>query len=71
MKGWIKDNPKPGGTEYNLHRDGLKIFVTLDSRMQKYAEEAMQEHMANLQRSFFLKSKKETKQHLFMTLIKI
>lgn len=52
MKTWIKNNPKTDGTEYNLHRDGLKIFVTIDSRMQKYAEEAVKEHMANLQRVF-------------------
>ncbi|PCI01495.1 MAG: penicillin-binding protein [Flavobacteriaceae bacterium] len=52
MKTWIKNHPKPDGTHYNLHRDGLKIFVTIDSRMQKYAEEAMQEHMSNLQRVF-------------------
>ncbi|MDP3312936.1 penicillin-binding protein 1A [Lutibacter sp.] len=52
MKTWIKNNPKPDGTDYNLHRDGLKIYVTLDSRMQQYAEEAMAEHMANLQRVF-------------------
>lgn len=52
MKAWIKNNPKPDGSDYNLHRDGLKIFVTLDSRMQKYAEEAMAEHMSNLQRVF-------------------
>ncbi|RXP45869.1 penicillin-binding protein [Lutibacter sp. HS1-25] len=53
MKTWIKENPKPDGTEYNLHRDGLKIYVTIDSRMQKYAEEAVKEHMSNLQRVFF------------------
>ena len=58
MKTWIKENPKPDGTEYNLHRDGLKIYVTLDSRMQKYAEEAMNEHMANLQRVFFKEQKR-------------
>jgi penicillin-binding protein 1A len=57
MKTWIKENPKPDGSEYNLHRDGLKIYVTLDSRMQKYAEEAMAEHMANLQRVFFKEQK--------------
>lgn len=57
MKGWLKNNPKPDGTEYNLHRDGLKIYVTIDSRMQKYAEEAMKEHMANLQRAFFNEQK--------------
>lgn len=53
MKDWIKDNPKPDGSLYDLHSDGLKIYVTLDSRMQEFAEEAVQEHMANLQRSFF------------------
>lgn len=58
MKKWIKDNPKPDGSFYNLHRDGLKIFVTIDSRMQKYAEEAMQEHMSNLQRVFFKEQKR-------------
>ena len=58
MRTWIKNNPKPDGSEYNLHRDGLKIYVTLDSRMQKYAEEAMAEHMANLQRVFFKEQKK-------------
>ena len=58
MKKWIKDNPKPNGDNYNLMRDGLKIYVTLDSRMQQYAEEAMQEHMANLQRSFSKEQKR-------------
>ena len=52
MKGWIEKNPKPTGETYNIYRDGLKIYVTLDSRMQKNAEEAMAEHMANLQRVF-------------------
>jgi penicillin-binding protein 1A len=60
MKTWIKEHPKPDGSEYNLHRDGLKIYVTLDSRMQKYAEEAMEEHMENLQR-VFLKEQKRNK----------
>lgn len=57
MKKWIKNNPKPDGTFYNLHRDGLKIYVTIDSRMQTYAEEAMKEHMSNLQRAFFNEQK--------------
>ncbi len=52
MKKWIKNHPKPDGSHYDLQRDGLKIYVTIDARMQKYAEEAVQEHMANLQRSF-------------------
>jgi len=61
MKTWIKNHPKPDGTDYNLHRDGLKIYVTIDSRMQKYAEEAMAEHMANLQRVFDKEQKKNKK----------
>jgi penicillin-binding protein 1A len=58
MKEWIANNPKPDGTDYNLHRDGLKIYTTIDSRMQKYAEEAVDEHMANLQRVFLKEQKK-------------
>ncbi len=58
MQKWIKENPKPDGTFYNLHSDGLKIYTTIDSRMQEYAEEATQEHMANLQRVFFKQQKK-------------
>jgi penicillin-binding protein 1A len=52
MKEWIKDNPKPDGTKYNLYNDGLKIYTTLDSRMQQYAEEAVREHMPRLQAEF-------------------
>ncbi|MDZ7613990.1 MAG: transglycosylase domain-containing protein [Flavobacteriaceae bacterium] len=52
MKTWIEDHPKEDGTGYNIYRDGLKIYVTLDYRMQKYAEEAVQEHMSNLQKAF-------------------
>jgi len=52
MKDWIKDNPKPDGKKYNLYNDGLKIYTTLDSRMQKYAEDAVQRHMPRLQAEF-------------------
>jgi penicillin-binding protein 1A len=58
MKTWIKNNPKPDGSEYNIYRDGLKIYVTIDSRMQQYAEEATQEHISNLQKIFFREHKK-------------
>ena len=57
MTEWIKDHKKTNGDTYDLYRDGLKIYVTMDSRMQQYAEEAMQEHMANLQRAFFNEQK--------------
>ncbi len=53
MKDWIKKNPKPDGTNYNLYNDGLKIYTTIDSRMQRYAELAVQQHMPRLQAEFF------------------
>ncbi|MBL4604287.1 MAG: transglycosylase domain-containing protein, partial [Flavobacteriaceae bacterium] len=58
LKRWVKENPKPNGELYNISRDGLKIYVTLDSRMQQYAQEAVQEHMANLQGYFFKEQKR-------------
>lgn len=58
LKGWVKKNPKPNGESYNIYRDGLKIYVTIDSRMQQYAEEAVQQHMSNLQGYFFAEQKK-------------
>ena len=57
LKKWTKNNPKPNGELYNINRDGLKIFVTLDSRMQQYAQEAVQEHMSNIQSYFFKEQK--------------
>lgn len=51
---WCKNNYKADGTPYNLYRDGLKIYTTLNSKMQKYAEEAVQEHLSkDLQPAFF------------------
>jgi penicillin-binding protein 1A len=57
LKKWTKNNPKPNGELYNINRDGLKIYVTLDSRMQQYAQEAVQEHMSNIQSYFFKEQK--------------
>ena len=53
MLNWIENNPKPDGENYNLYLDGLKIYTTLDSKMQTYAEKAVREHMSNLQDAFF------------------
>ena len=53
MLNWIQDNPKPDGEKYNLYLDGLTIYTTLDSKMQTYAENAVKEHMSNLQNAFF------------------
>ena len=58
MRKWVQENPKPNGEQYNIFEDGLKIYVTLDSRMQQYAEEAVNEHMSNLQTFFFKEQKK-------------
>ncbi|MDT8400820.1 MAG: transglycosylase domain-containing protein [Bacteroidales bacterium] len=53
LYGWCRKNKKPDGSNYNLYSDGLKIFTTIDSRMQKYAEEAVAEHLAlDLQPAF-------------------
>jgi penicillin-binding protein 1A len=57
MKKWTKDNKKPDGSEYDVYKDGLKIYVTIDSRMQQYAEEAVAQHLENLQQE--LDSEKE------------
>lgn len=52
LYGWIEKNPKADGTKYDLYSDGLKIYTTIDSRMQTYAEQAVNEHMRSLQRAF-------------------
>ena len=57
MRKWIAKNPKPNGENYNIYRDGLKIYVTLDSRLQHNAEEAMTEHLTNLQEVFYKQQK--------------
>lgn len=62
LYGWIQKNPKADGTEYNIYRDGLKIHTTIDSRMQRYAEEAMTEHLGfELQPKFFRTKKGATR----------
>ncbi|MGQ9620689.1 MAG: transglycosylase domain-containing protein [Bacteroidales bacterium] len=53
LYGWCRKNKKPDGTNYNLYKDGLKIYTTINSKMQKYAEEALTEHLKNIQPSFF------------------
>lgn len=57
MRRWVKENPKKDGTTYDIYRDGLKIYVTIDSRMQEYAEQAVTEHISNLQEQFFIDQK--------------
>ncbi|RGM44924.1 MULTISPECIES: transglycosylase domain-containing protein [Bacteroides] len=60
LYGWCEKNTKKDGTKYNLYTDGLKVYTTIDSRMQKYAEEAVTEHLKELQ-GYFFKEKKGAK----------
>lgn len=57
MKKWMEENKKADGSDYNIYKDGLKIYTTIDSRMQLHAEEAVAKHMANLQEQFFIEAK--------------
>ncbi|QLG45321.1 penicillin-binding protein 1A [Costertonia aggregata] len=63
MNDWIKENPKPAlegeRDTWNIYLDGLKIYTTIDSRMQKNAEDAVIAHMSNLQAEFFNQNKPE------------
>ena len=52
IDGYLKDYEKKTGKTLNLFKDGLKIYVTLDSKMQVYAEEAIKEHLTDLQKRF-------------------
>jgi penicillin-binding protein 1A len=58
LYGWIAKNPKPDGSFYDLYRDGLQIYTTIDSRLQKHAEAAVDEHIGDyLQKEFWKEQK--------------
>lgn len=59
--GWCNKNKKTDGSYYNIYTDGLKIYTTVDSRMQKYLEEAVEEHMVKSLQPRFFKAKKGKK----------
>ena len=54
MSGWVKKRQDETGESYNIYKDGLKIYTTIDSRMQEYAETAVKDHMKELQKKFYL-----------------
>lgn len=58
LYGWCNKNHKKNGEPYNVYTDGLKIFTTIDSRMQKYAEEAVLRHVGNYLQPAFTKENK-------------
>jgi penicillin-binding protein 1A len=53
LKNWCAKNKKPDGTTYDIYRDGLNVYTTIDSRMQRYAEESVREHLSYLQSVYF------------------
>ena len=61
MKEWVNSplNTKPNGEKYNIYKDGLKIYTTIDSRMQTFAETATKIHMNNLRAEFFVQNTKK------------
>ncbi len=52
LQKWCEDNPKADDSQYNLFADGLKIYTTIDSKMQQYAQDAVKKHMGSLQKAF-------------------
>lgn len=59
LYGFCAKNTKPDGSHYDIYQDGLKIYTTIDSRMQRYAEEAVAQHMPELQKNFFRECKRK------------
>jgi len=58
LYGWCNKNRKPDGSNYDIHKDGLKIYTTINSRMQQYAEESVAEHLSQeVQPDFFRRAK--------------
>lgn len=57
IQNYLNDLEKETGKKYNLYKDGLKIYVTLDSRLQKMAEDAVAKHLSNIQKTFFAEQK--------------
>jgi len=57
MRNWVKEHKKPDGEDYDIYSDGLKIYTTIDSKIQEHAEAAVQAHIKNLQEEFYLQQK--------------
>jgi penicillin-binding protein 1A len=53
LYGWCRKNKKPDGTNFNIYNDGLKIYTTINSKMQQYAEEAVTENLTRVQHDFY------------------
>lgn len=53
LQRWCRENKKLDGSNYDIYKDGLKVYVTIDSRLQEYAESAMKQHFKEVQQKFF------------------
>lgn len=60
LYGWVEKNPKPDGSNYNIYSDGLRIYTTIDMAMQRYAEEAMYEHLGGYLQPAFENEKRNS-----------
>ncbi|KAA6352431.1 Penicillin-binding protein 1A [termite gut metagenome] len=67
--GWCEKNKKKDGSNYNIYIDGLKIYTTIDSRMQKYAEEAIEEHLGGYLQDRFFAEKRYSKTAPYSTML--
>lgn len=63
LYGWCEKNKKKDGSNYNIYTDGLKIYTTINSHMQRYAEEAVEEHVGEYLQPLFSKRRKDAKRH--------
>ncbi len=70
MKDWCKHHRKPNGEYYDVHKDGLKIYTTIDSRMQRYAEQAVREHFSTEIQPAFERELKSRKGNPFCDITK-
>ncbi len=70
MKDWCKKHQKPNGDNYDVHKDGLKVYTTIDSRMQRYAEQAVTEHLGKELQPAFYKEMKGRKDAPFVNISK-
>ena len=59
LKEWASNNRKRNGDKYNIYKDGLRVYTTIDSRMQTIAEQSVSEHMKSLQAEFFVQNTKK------------
>lgn len=57
---WCKQHPKPDGSQYSIYKDGLRVYTTINSKMQQYAEAAVQKHLKDLQQQFYKSYKGST-----------